>query len=215
MFKYASIHSYQYAVSAHPFFCMWMLGKSYLDVITDGGLAVSDSDYYKAKLTEMIATEEVKEDVLDEILQLPDAKRPQEQFYLTVRDHLLKHIRSHCPINLLKPRKHKEIRHLFDSVSEKLSKEVKYCKVLSGQYRKVYITLLMVLYSTIQTTLELLSALLIAEMKQTFYRLQVHAGTSKCLLQLKYIKLCLHTLYITANFSPFDSSSAKGCMGIF
>jgi len=46
-----------------------MLWKSYLDVITDGGLAVSDSDYYKAKLTEMIATEEVKEDVLDEILQ--------------------------------------------------------------------------------------------------------------------------------------------------
>jgi len=194
-----------------------MLWKSYLDVITDGGLAVSDSDYYKAKLTEMIATEEVKEDVLDEILQLPDAKCPEKQFYLTVRDHLLKHIRSHCPINLLKPRKHKEIRHLFDSVSEKLSKEVKYCKVLSGQYRKLYwyITLLMFLCFTMQTTLELLSALLIAGMKQTFYRLQVHAGTSKCLLQLKYIKLCLHILYITANFSPFDSSSAKGCMGIF
>ena len=32
-----------------------------------------------------------------------------------------------------------------------------------------------------QTTLELLSALLTAEMKQTFYRLQVHAGTSTIL----------------------------------
>ena len=73
----------------------------------------------------MIATEEVKEDLLDEILQLPDAKCRQQQFYPTVRDHLLEHVHSDCPVGLLKPQNHKEIKSLFDSVAKEPSKEVK------------------------------------------------------------------------------------------
>ena len=99
-------------------------------LITDEELAANDSDHYnacKVKLTKMIATEEVKEDILDEILQLQDAKSPQQQFYSTVRDHLLKDVRNDCPVDLLRPRNHKVIRGLFDSVSTKLSKEVKCC----------------------------------------------------------------------------------------
>ena len=97
-------------------------------MITDEKLAANDTDHYKAcrvKLTKMIATEEVKEDILDEILQLPDAKSPQLHFYPIVRDHLLKEIQKDCPVDLLRPRNHKIIRDLFDSVSSKLSKEVK------------------------------------------------------------------------------------------
>ena len=92
----------------------------------------SDNDSYKAcrvELTKMIATAEVREDVLDNILKLPDAKNPQVELFQVVREYLLEEIRSVCPVEMLRPLKnHKEVKFLFESVSQEVCKEVRSVK---------------------------------------------------------------------------------------
>ena len=91
-----------------------------------------ENDSYKAcrvELTKMIATAEVREDVLDKILKLPDSKGPQVELFQVVRDYLLKDIQSVCPVEMLRPlRNHKEVKSLFESVSGEVCKEVKAVK---------------------------------------------------------------------------------------
>lgn len=77
----------------------------------------------------MIATAEVREDVLDNILKLPDAKNPQVELFQVVRQYLLEEIRSVCPVEMLRPLKnHKEVKFLFESVSQEVCKEVRTVK---------------------------------------------------------------------------------------
>ena len=74
----------------------------------------------------MITTAEVREEVLDNILKLPDAKNSQVELFQVVRDYLLKDIQRVCPVEMLRPlRNHEEVMSLFESVSEEVSKEVK------------------------------------------------------------------------------------------
>ena len=74
----------------------------------------------------MITTAEMREDVLDKILKLPDSKSSQVELFQVVRDYLLKEIRSVCPVEMLRPlRNHKEVKSLFDSVSGEVCKEVR------------------------------------------------------------------------------------------
>ena len=91
-----------------------------------------ENDSYKAcrvELTKMITTAEVREDVLDKILKLPDSKGSQVELFQVVRDYLLKDIQSVCPVEMLRPlRNHKEVKSLFKSVSGEVCKEVKAVK---------------------------------------------------------------------------------------
>ena len=74
----------------------------------------------------MITTAEVREEVLDNILKLPDAKNSQVELFQVVRDYLLEDIQSVCPVEMLRPlRNHKEVKSLFESVVTEVSKEVK------------------------------------------------------------------------------------------
>ena len=77
----------------------------------------------------MIATAEVREVVLDNILKFPDAKNPQVELFQVVREYLLEEIRSVCPVEMLRPlQNHKEVKFLFESVSQEVCKEVKTVK---------------------------------------------------------------------------------------
>ena len=74
----------------------------------------------------MITTTEVREDVLDNILKLPDPKSSLVEVFHLVRDYLLKDIQSVCPVEMLRPLgNHKEVKSLFESVSREVCKEVK------------------------------------------------------------------------------------------
>ena len=136
---------------------------------------------------EISASKPVKEDDLITLCQLPDASSTTHQLYTTLRTHLLKLQDSPVLPFITMMTKKRTLDELFSICRNTDTAEVRMyvnmkismsSKLVNGKryimYSQVDVALCWLLF--IQTTASLLHAVMVSEIRSTFYKINVHAA---------------------------------------